>query len=363
MKTLGRSIGGLILAFALLFTPTALQADPKRPGPFSYEHLQFPDLTDKARNRVIATRLTLPKGEGPFPLVVMCHGLGGNVHSHDAIVEHLASHGYVVLTPEHPTSNFSFASQTVASHKQERYGERIRLAMREIALHPRAALGRAKDVSFLIDQAQRWNQGSDARLSGRFDLAHIGVAGHSFGAYTVLTSCGARPSLQHLRPQVGAGEGLADSLRDPRISAGVAYSPQGPGNGLFSKGSYSELNVPLLMMSGSRDKHADFVNSGSLPAKNRYRAFELAPSGHKYYAWLWNAGHMGWADFRSNNRWLQAGARKTVPENADVLRISKVMTVVFFDHYLKGAPRDNLSRAYVKSLTGKVVRRVNWTEK
>jgi len=66
---------------------------------------------------------------------------------------------------------------------------------------------RPKDVSFAIDQVTRWNK-THSKLSGKCDAPRVGVMGHSFGAYTTLAVCGARPALDWLEPKVGAGKGL-----------------------------------------------------------------------------------------------------------------------------------------------------------
>ena len=38
---------------------------------------------------------------GPYPLVIFSHGLGGNRTQNTIIIEELASHGYVVIAIEH----------------------------------------------------------------------------------------------------------------------------------------------------------------------------------------------------------------------------------------------------------------------
>lgn len=354
----------LLLAFFLTQSLLAETSHFVELGPYEISDLNV-SLHDEARDRRLETRLTFPAGEGPFPLVIISHGLGGNKESHRSLGVHLASHGYIVFTPGHPFSNTMRTREVRKAHKSGSLAKRAQKILHSVGLDSRAVLGRPKDVSFLIDMAQRWNQTKRHALYSKVDLESIAVAGHSFGAYTVYSSCGARPILDHLEPAVSPGKGLAPSLRDPRVDVGVAYSPQGPGNGFFSKESYSEMTTPMLIFSGSRDKAANFLGGAALPAKNRYRSFELMPEGDKYYVWLWNAGHMAWADFKGSSNLIQGSMKLTVPENEDVLRLSNALTLVFLDFYLKNdaKARKLLNEEYAKTLTGRVVRRLNWAEK
>jgi predicted dienelactone hydrolase len=114
-------------------------------------------------------------------------------------------------------------------------------------------LGRPKDVSFALDTAEEWNQ-THPVLKGPVDLKHVGVIGHSFGAYTTLVTCEARPALDWLKPLVPPGKGLGPDLSDPRVAAGIALSPQGPGEPFFLEESYSTINRPLLGITGTRDQ-------------------------------------------------------------------------------------------------------------
>jgi predicted dienelactone hydrolase len=354
----------LVLLAIILANPVGAETpDPAKLGPYELLDIEK-SLQDRSRNRLVETRVTIPSGNGPFPLVIVSHGLGGNKESHRSIGRHIASHGYIVFTPEHPFSNTTGSQAALNAQKGGSLPKRTRAAMNSVGLDSRAVLGRPGDVSFLIDTAEQWNSTQGHPLFSRIDLQNVAVLGHSFGAYTVYSSCGARPILDHLKPTVPPGQGLAPSLRDPRVNVGVAYSPQGPGNGFYSEESFGEMTCPMLILSGSRDSGANFLGGG-LPAKNRYRSFELMPEGDKYYLWLWNAGHMAWADFDSNSDFIRGGAKWAVPENEDVLRISKVMTLIFLNTYLKKDEdsRRLLTEDYAKTLTGRVIKSLKWAEK
>jgi len=185
----------------------------------------------------------------------------------------------------------------------------------------------------------------------------VGVIGHSYGAYTVLAVCGARPRLDHLEPRMDSGRGLARDLSDTRVTFGIALSPQGPGSTFFEEDSYKSLHRPLVCISGSRDlqKSAD---RGLMPAETRLRVFELLPEGEKHFLWLENADHLGFYEF-PDARLLPSRARE------DLQRITKAMMALFCDYFLKDRKEaaSYMNEQYLNSLCGKVVTRGQWLKK
>jgi predicted dienelactone hydrolase len=123
-----------------------------------------------------------------FGLLVLSPGLGTNGVQYTAIVEELASHGYVVATVDHPFHSRAIAYPdgriVVFRDDDNRAGAP---QSREEALNryrgrvePRAA-----DLRFVLDRLERLNAGdSNQPLAGRLDLARVGVLGHSIGGIT-----------------------------------------------------------------------------------------------------------------------------------------------------------------------------------
>ena len=295
--------------------------DKSRPtantAPAKVEVLDFAELVDGGRK--VPIRAHVPAGAGPFPVVVVSHGAGGDRNTHHGQAQDLASHGYVVLCIEHVGSN------------REKLSNSLR-PLKAIAAMTRDAdevLRRPKDISFAIDQASEWNR-AHAQLRGRLDLQRVGVMGHSFGAYTTMVVCGMRPALEWLTPPVAPGKGLAADLRDPRVLCGVALSPQGVGEPFFVAESYASLQVPLLGITGSNDDQ-----QGGKPATNRKDAFALWPAGAHRFVWLANARHN---DFTSSN-----GVSDAQP-------ITRAATRAFFDLHLKAdnAAAELLTRESLK---------------
>ena len=157
------------------------------------------------------------------------------------------------------------------------------------------------------------------------DLTRVAVMGHSFGAYTALAVCGARPALDWLVPRVEPGSGLGPDLRDARVKACIALSPQGPGEPFFRDDSFAGVDRPVLGISGSRDEQQ------GAPPENRRRCFDLLPPGRKVLVWITNADHMAFSD--------SAGSRRSsLPSRsrAEVQPIARAATLLFLEAQLRG---------------------------
>ena len=130
---------------------------------------------------------------GPYPLVIFSHGLGGNRTQNTVIMEELASHGYVVIAIEHAyDANVSiFNNEDIADYRSginyERKDEAEDLTPEDFwAIRLPQLQTRAADVSFLIDVLSE-NKFSEDILQ-IIDLDYIGILGHSFGGATSIYS-------------------------------------------------------------------------------------------------------------------------------------------------------------------------------
>lgn len=343
----------LLCAFlSLVWAGAGIAADPSQLGPLSTSTLEFRDLVDHSRTaqkepesarphllklrregeakeaaRPVPVKVHLPEGPGPFPVVVVSHGAGGDWDTHFAQAKHLASYGYVVLCLEHVGSN------------RERMTSGLRLMKTLDAMIHDAdeVLARPKDVSFALDRATEWNR-EHPKLKGRLDLARVGIMGHSFGAYTTMVVCGMRPALDWLTPRVEPGKGLGPAQADARVRCGVALSPQGVGEPFFIPESFASLKVPLLGISGTLDKQ----QNGSA-AKNRLDGFALWPNGGHAFVWIADAKHLDFTDSTGTERKAQPSSSRE-----SVQPVAKAATLLFFDQHLKP---DNKTKLTSEALT------------
>lgn len=281
--------------------------------------------TDPVRQRTLPVRVRMPAGEGPVPVILFSHGLGGSVDAGQFWAEHWASHRFAVLHLQHPGSDVSVSKDAKRPAK----------ALREAA-STEQLMARTADVKFVLDEFERRrasNASEDAWVR-RLDLKRIGMSGHSFGAGTT----------QAIAGQSYGRRGPA--LRDPRPRAFVAFSPSGRD---ATATSFAQITRPFLALTGSADGE---VGMGlGVPPKQRRAVFDALPPGDKMLVWLTGADHM---IFGGSPR-LPGVAWNTNPGPAlDALhsRIVRATTLAFWRAYLLD---DAEARRWLRQKTGSYV--------
>jgi predicted dienelactone hydrolase len=275
-------------------------------GPYKVHTVDAIALHDSARRKDIPIKIYYPDGVGPFPVILFSHGALASKEDYSAFGQFWASCGYVSIHPSHADS--------VADSG-------FRGTLREALSDPRAWENRPEDVSFILDSLVHVENFAP-QLAGKLDLRHIGVGGHSFGAYTASLVAGTTILLP--------GKAGPQTFRDKRVSAVVMLSPQGEGIMGLGAHSWDALHVPMLLMFGSRD----FGPFGQEPVW-RSEAFEKAPAGNKYEVELEGGTHMGFAAPFSGG-----GHR------VEVFECAKLETLAFWDAYLRQDPK---ARQYLES--------------
>jgi dienelactone hydrolase len=155
---------------------------------------------------------------GGRPVVLYSHGLGGHRAEATALVEDLASHGYLVVTIDHihDASVVELPDGHVESGAiPELTGDN------EIPLTVKAVEARVADTRFVLDQLAAINRGDNPDherrplprgLPGAFDLDHIGMFGHSDGGATTAHAV-------HVDARISAGINLDGTLWTPESAA------------------------------------------------------------------------------------------------------------------------------------------------
>lgn len=229
-----------------------------RPVSVSAQEILRLDWHDQARNRDVPVKIYLPTQTGPRPLIVVSHGLGGSREGLEYLGEAWAKAGFLCLHPQHLGSDESVwkgvpPAQTMQAMKR-----------------PMNAVNRAKDVSFVLDEALKQNQTPNAPLFGKIDAKKIGVAGHSFGAWTALAS-----------------SGRGGSLGDSRIKACVALSA--PSQGLTrEKTAFANYTTPTFIFTGTGDDSP----IGETKAERRRDSYDAIAAAAKYLIIFDGADHM-----------------------------------------------------------------------
>lgn len=216
----------------------------------------IPDATlrDAQRGRDVSLTIDYPTTAGPHPLIIFSHGFGSNGRAYVGLSSHWASNGYVVIKPTHAGDN----------------------SLRIADITPADFRYRVADIKFVLDSLDALET-AYPELKGKIDRAKIGVGGHSLGALTAMLIGGVRTFPG------------GTSYADPRVKAVIAMSPQGPRESWgLTKESWSEVRVPMMFMTGDRDKGID----DSETPEWRREAFELSAPGDKWLVFIQGAGHL-----------------------------------------------------------------------
>jgi predicted dienelactone hydrolase len=180
----------------------------------------------------------------PFPLVVFSHGNNGIRFQSFFLTEILASHGFVVVAPDH-------AGNTAA----------------DLILPgpPFETRDRPLDISLVITRMLEKNADPSDPFFEALDGIRIGVMGHSFGGFTTLAMT----------------SGFQDVPPDLRVRALVPISPAVGG---LSDEQLAAIDRPEIVIGGTADITVPIDPSS-------VRAFELPIARPRYRIDVQDAGH------------------------------------------------------------------------
>jgi len=258
-------------------------------APGAYDVVQFDaGWYDAARDRDVPVRIYAPaNAPGPLPVVIFSHGLGNSRFGYSYLGRHWASHGFVSIHPEHLGADVEVTRHGLwhlyrAGFDTENW--------RNIPL----------DIRFVIDQLAH-AEALPPALRGRLDLAHIGVAGHSLGAYAALAVGGMR-----------VGD---TSYRDERVRAAIPISMSEK----FPRSAYATVAIPMLHITGTRDSSIAY---GTLPRARRV-PFDSIPRDDQILVTILGANHSTPSDEES-------------PSNREAHDVIRETTTAFWNAYLRG---------------------------
>lgn len=201
--------------------------------------------------------------DGPFPLIAYSHGSGGLRYIHSNYTETLASHGYLVVAPDH-TGNTAVERVSETSDPRDVI-----------------ALNRPQDIRAVIDAMLDPESAETAGFVASADPEQIAVTGHSFGGFTAYAVAS------------GYANDLGSVEPDPRIDAIIPLAPAVGGDDqttqLLSDGRLEAITTPALVMVGTADTTTPID-------PNVTRAWELTRSDPSYRLELVDAQHNTFTD-------------------------------------------------------------------
>lgn len=226
--------------------------------------------------------LTANETDGPYPLVILSHGFAITPSSYAWLAEHLASYGFVVVSPHH-----------------------------EESLDPgmlwRSTIERPRDIETTIAFV---DDATD--LAGLVDIDTLAVVGHSHGGYTALATAGARidptalddscdlayrvddplvflcdallPRFDDMAriANIDDPEDIWPALFHTNVDAVVSIAGDAA---MFGKSGLAEIASPVMLIGGTADTDSPFEWATQL-------AYDNVSSQKKVEIALEGAGHM-----------------------------------------------------------------------
>ena len=285
----------------------AAMANLASPGRYPVT-LQPEILTDPRRNRQFTADFYLPQGlSQPAPVIVLSHGLASDRQHFAAIAKHLASHGFVAVTVEHPGSSLQKFKNLLAGSSKELFD------VSEF-------IDRPKDVSYILDDLGR-------RLPGIANVQQVGVIGHSFGGYTALAVAGATIDFDYLTKACSqefnpANASLllqcealklprqAYNFRDDRVKFALAINPIE--SSIFGPKGMAKIQTPVAIAASSEDVVASAV-------LEQIKPFSWIVSPERYLFVARGVGHV--TDVRAFIRAFMPSLVSVIPDkNIEPLR-------------------------------------------
>lgn len=254
-------------------------------------------------------------------LLVFSHGYGGISTQSIGLMEILASHGFIIASPEH-TGN---AQQPPTDSFDE------------------AAANRVPDVSFVIDTMLAGNDDARNAFFGRVEEEGIGVVGHSFGGMTA----------------IGTATGWAGAAADSRVDAILPVSAvivpelqsdeRDSPNAGFTQEQLEQISVPVMLMGGTKDVDV-FIENNEIAyeqivnAPQVYRV-DIIGANHTHFANVCQIGDFLIESGVDKESWPILGAEDLIePYDAtcgpdafpieEANRLQDLYTVAFFKRHL-----------------------------
>lgn len=273
--------------------------DPAKDGPYAYAEIDATIASVAGGDTNIPVHCAYPKSgptPGPYPVVVVGHGLSLPASQYYGYVKRLASFGYVALTVDFPSSPFS-----VDNPKE------------------------AKDLLAGLDWAK-----ANATVGPKADTSKAGLTGHSLGGKVSLLAATMDPRVKAaivLDPVDGGGP---TGCNPPTC---VSVAPLMPG-----------LHIPTGFLGETTDAMGGFMPCA--PAASNYTTFYAQTNAPSLEVTVNGADHMSFLDDVSTCGFTCSFCNPATAPNAQVNGMARAYVVAFYERWLRG------DAAYEAYLTG-----------
>jgi predicted dienelactone hydrolase len=283
-----------------------------------------PDPYEEIQLALDAHREADPDLRGaPYPLLAFSHGFMAIRYQSAYLTEWLASHGYVVVAPDHPDNTMFDIDQDATW---------------------RVMLERPDDLRYSVDGLIALAAGDHPLFAGMVEEGDYGVLGHSFGAVTTLVVGGGAPDWQGvidfcaerdvfvcdymaegLGPEDAEGHGTVDERATVTVpmSPGVwyAFGPEGA--------NLAGVRQPLVL-GGDRDQILSFEDEirpvyEALASPKRFAVF--ADAGHYAFSNICDLAPFFADDCAEDEGWIDIALAQ---------EISRVIVTAHLDLHLRG---------------------------
>ncbi|MBD2627193.1 alpha/beta hydrolase [Trichormus variabilis] len=313
--------------------------------------IKFFDLN---RNRPLLTDVYLPNVQHSASVIVISHGLGLDSSNFRYLANHLASQGFAVVVPNHPSSA-----------KQLHPRQSLIKSKTSDLVEPEEFTDRPLDIKYILDQLETANQ-SDANFKGRLNLQQVGVFGQSFGGYTALALAGARINFEQLEKDCTPA-GLRntwnmslmlqcralelpnksekeDNLRDERVKAAIAVNPIT--SSIFGQAGLNQIQTPVMLVGSSEDTVAPALAEQILP-------FSLLKNPQKYLVLLLGGTHFSTIGNGNSGSQQVALPAEMVGDGKQARAYIKALSLPFFQAYVAKRPEylPYLNAEYAKTIS------------
>ncbi|MFL0364106.1 alpha/beta hydrolase family protein [Pseudobacillus sp. 179-B 2D1 NHS] len=192
----------MIVILVLALTPAIVfpqHPSPKVTGKYevataAYTYMdkkRVEEFSDKGQNRFVNVEFWYPKNaHGTYPLLVFSHGAYGIKASNTSTYTELASHGYVVVSIDHPYHSFYTASADgTKTFINTDYNREVSNINKEGIYTNEELYGliqkwmklRTDDMNFVIDTILKKAKSDNDSVYQKINTEKIGVFGHSMG--------------------------------------------------------------------------------------------------------------------------------------------------------------------------------------